>query len=76
MGNSRPDDPADNSEGLPLVDAVGEGLGGELLEAADNAAALAVTVCLPRGEVGEGAALALGTCLVPVAASGVGSPDK
>ena len=51
MGNSRPDDPADNPEGLPLVDAVGEGLGGELPEAADNAAALTITVCLPREEV-------------------------
>ena len=73
VNNSRPDDPADNPEGLPLVDAVGEGLGGELPEAADNAAALAVTVCLPRGEVGEGAP-ALGRCLVPV--PDVGSPDK
>ena len=36
MVNSRSDDPADNPEGLPLVDAVGEGLGGELPEATDD----------------------------------------
>ena len=76
MVNSRSDDPADNPEGLPLVDAVGEGPGDELPEAADNAAALAVTVCLPRGEVGEGAALGLGGRLVPVAAPCVGGPVK
>ena len=75
MGNSRPDDPADNPEGLPLIDAVGEGLGGELPEAPDNAAATAVTVCLPRGEVGEGAP-ALAGRLVPVAAPCVGGPVK
>ena len=65
--NSRPDDPAHYPQRLPLIDAVGESLGGEFSEAAFAAA--------PLGrEVGE--RVPAPRCLVCVAAPNAGIPDK
>ena len=67
MPSSRPDDPAHYPQRLPLIDAVGEGLGGEFPEAAFAAA--------PLGrKVGEGVP-APGRLVFP-AALNVGIPDK
>ena len=68
MPNSRPDDPAHNPQCFPLVDAVGESLGGEFSEAAPLVAAL------PGRKVGE--CVPAPGRLVFAAAPRVGIPDK